>query len=240
MAQVFHAIKIILLCVMKTALLLTADGSHTLLDQQTGASYHSKHGAIGESQQVFIQAGLEQAKERNRNQVLRVFEMGFGTGLNALLTLQKAAEWQVPIEYTAIELYPIATAQYQLLNHGQQLGLENAFQVIHECTWNQTHAINEWFTIRKIQNSLLDYQTDQTFHAIYFDAFHPELQPELWTQEVFEQCFQLLAPNGLLTTYCSKSIVRKAMTAAGFQVEKIPGPRGKREMVRANKPSSMV
>lgn len=221
---------------MKTALLLTADGSHTLVDQQTGASYHSKHGAIGESQEVFIQAGLEQALQRNPNQMLRVFEMGFGTGLNALLTLQKAIEWQVPIAYTAIELHPIPSAQYQALNYGEQLGLEDVFQNLHDCPWNQVNTINEWFSLRKVQNSLLDYQTDQFFHAIYFDAFHPELQPELWTQEVFEQCFQMLVPNGLLTTYCSKSIVRKAMMAAGLQVEKIPGPWGKREMVRANKP----
>ena len=221
---------------METALLVTGDGSHTLVDQQTGASYHSKHGAIGESQQVFIQAGLDQAKERNPTQVLRVFEMGFGTGLNALLTLQKATEWQVPIAYTAIELHPIPAAQYQTINYGHQLGLEQAFQAIHDCPWNLAHAINEWFTLRKIQCSLLDYQTDQPFQVIYFDAFHPELQPELWTQEVFEQCFQMLAPNGLLTTYCSKSVVRKDMMAAGLQVEKIPGPWGKREMVRANKP----
>ncbi|OYU56134.1 MAG: hypothetical protein CFE25_02505 [Chitinophagaceae bacterium BSSC1] len=221
---------------METALLLTADGSHTLVDPTTGASYHSKHGAIGESQEVFIQAGLEQALKRNPNQMLRVFEMGFGTGLNALLTLQKATEWKVPIAYTAIELHPIPAMHYQALNYGEQLGLEVAFQTLHDSPWNQVNTINEWFSLRKVQNTLLDYQTDQTFHAIYFDAFHPELQPELWTQTVFEQCFQMLAPNGLLTTYCSKSIVRKNMMAAGLQVEKIPGPWGKREMVRANKP----
>ncbi len=221
---------------METALLLTGDGSHTLVDPATGASYHSKHGAIGESKQVFIQAGLEKAKEQNPSQVLRIFEMGFGTGLNALLTLQKAIEWKVPIEYTAIELYPILSAQYQELNHGKQLGLEEAFQILHNCSWNQKHQINDWFTLKKIQSSLLDYQTDQAFNVIYFDAFHPELQPELWTKEVFEQCFQMLVPNGLLTTYCSKSTVRKAMMAAGLQVAKIPGPWGKREMVRANKP----
>ncbi len=220
---------------MQTNLVVTGDGSHTLVDQQTGASYHSKHGAIGESLQVFIEAGLEQVPKRFPQEVLQIFEMGFGTGLNALLTLKKAIDWQQPIVYTAIELHPVLVVDNKELNYGQKLGLELEFQALIEANWNQTTSLNPLFSIHKIQGSLLDFKTVKQFHCLYFDAFHPALQPELWTQEVFQYCFQMLAPNGLLTTYCSKSNVRKAMEAAGFQVEKIPGPWGKREMVRANK-----
>lgn len=211
----------------------TADGSHTIAIPEMDVTYHSHHGAIGESRHVFIEAGLQPLLAAKTHQPLHVFEMGMGTGLNALLTLQEARMQQYPIRYTAVELFPLTAEEISQLNYGTLLQCQEDFMCIHKAEWETEVRLHPFFTIRKFKTSLLTLEKNDRFDCIYFDAFSPTHQPELWTDAVFAKLYQMLSPGGTLVTYCSKSVVRKAMMAAGFTVEKIPGPWGKREMVRA-------
>lgn len=221
---------------MKKEIIQTADGSHTVSIPEMNVTYHSVHGAIQESRHVFIEAGLAYLSGRlEQPGILRIFEMGFGTGLNAFLTAIKATEAQTEIHYTAIETSPLFLEEVTTLNYTEVLGHRDLFQQLHQSNWNDETVINEFFTIEKQRLSLLDFTTSNRFHLIYFDAFAPSAQPELWTKEIFEKLFAAMLPGGMLVTYCSKGDVRRAMMAAGFTVEKIPGPPGKREMVRAEK-----
>lgn len=206
---------------MKRELLVTADGSHTIAIPDMNVTYHSTHGAIQESMHVFIHAGLQAIQAP----AIRIFEMGFGTGLNALLTLQYAT---TPVYYYAVEQFPLTAQEIEGLNYGTDL---------HQYPWNKDVKISEKFTLHKAHASLLDVSpVVQPFHLIYYDAFAPASQPELWSVAVFEKLYSLLEPGGMLVTYCSKGDVRRAMLAAGFNVEKLAGPPGKREMLRAVRP----
>jgi tRNA U34 5-methylaminomethyl-2-thiouridine-forming methyltransferase MnmC len=172
-----------------------------------------------------------------------VLEMGLGTGLNALLTLVEAEKRIQHVHYTAIELYPLQVQEIASLNYCRHLmrdDLQPVFKMIHECDWEKDIALSEHFTLRKIATSIQDYEAVskndfKPFHLVYYDAFAPVAQPELWTKEIFTKLFYLMERGALLVTYCSKSMVRLAMQSAGFKVEKIPGPLGKREMVKAVK-----
>ncbi len=221
---------------MQREIRLTADGSHTVIIPAMDVSYHSKHGAVNESMHVFIEAGLLPCINGCDNDPVSVLEVGFGTGLNALLSLREAVSRKRNIFYQAVEPYPITTTEAALLNHGKITGFADAFRLLHSSAWEKPVSINSFFTLHKTQIALQDFNTAHSFHCIYFDAFAPTMQPELWTETIFSQLLPMLLPGGCLITYCSKSIVRKAMTTAGFKVEKIPGPFGKREMVRAWKP----
>jgi tRNA U34 5-methylaminomethyl-2-thiouridine-forming methyltransferase MnmC len=214
---------------------VTKDGSHTIAIPELNITFHSHHGAIPESQHVFIQAGLHEALERFAAP-LHIAETGFGTGLNALLTAMEARQTQTLIHFTTLELYPLPQPITAQLNHGQLLGEDDLLQQLHAAPWNETVTVHPWFILNKQPCDIATFETSDTFHVVYFDAFAPEDQPELWTVDVFRQWFNLLKPGGMLVTYCSKSIIRKAMAEAGFTVTKIPGPWGKREMVRAFKP----
>lgn len=214
-------------------LIETEDGSHTVLVEDSGVTYHSTHGAIQESQHVFIQAGLHAAQKAFPGEHLRILEMGFGTGLNAFMTAIEALRSDVPIRYTAIEAFPLALATAISLNYPERLGHEVLFNAIHLATWNSLSHIHETFSIKKRDKDLLHYQPAEQQHLIYFDAFAPEAQPELWTEAVFAKLAEHTIAKGILVTYCSKGKVRRAMQAAGWKVEKLPGPPGKREMVRA-------
>ena len=220
---------------MQRELRQTADGSHTLALPGTDITYHSHHGAIAESRHVFIEAGLAPVLSNITNNPVHVFEMGLGTGLNALLTLLTARKEQRKIYYTAFELFPLTEEEAASINYGQLLDAEAELKALHNAAWETAVTIDPFFTIQKQQQSLLDTQYSNGFHCIYFDAFAPGHQPELWTRAVFEKLFGMMEAGGILVTYCSKTEVRRAMTTAGFSVEKIPGPRGKREMVRAKK-----
>ena len=177
------------------------------------------------------------------NQPIRIFEMGFGTGLNALLSLQYAIEKNLIIDYITVEKFPIDASQYFQLNYNEQLnepGLKDFFIAMHEVSFNQQLNIHPNFRLLKLKGDLEEIlktssQLDKTFDLIFYDAFAPSAQPELWTEEVFSLLIRLLSPVGFLTTYCSKGVVRRAMQSAGFSIEKIPGPPGKREMVRASR-----
>lgn len=270
--SIYHA-AIALPLSMQREIMSTADGSVTITIPEMHVTYHSRHGAIQESMHVYIEAGLRPLL--HRFETITVFEMGFGTGLNALLTLAEAEVHQQKINYQTIEAYPLEQNIVQELNYVQQLkqmighaGAEpslsptaqeaanqvvssiqpvfeqqqtwqSTFEQLHQTPWNQSVNMSAWFTLTKYDASLLDPAfaagISQRVHVIYYDAFAPAAQPELWTAETFTQLYNMLEEGGILVTYCSKADVRRAMQAAGFTVEKIPGPRGKREMVRAKK-----
>ena len=201
-------------------------------------TYHSHHGAITESKHVFIDAGLIPVLERLQKIRVHVFEVGFGTGLNALLTLAEADGRRQPVSYEAIELFPLQQQQADQLNYCGRIDREDlqpAFEALHCANWEQEAIISPWFTLRKHLADLQGFKPVHPIDLIYFDAFAPVAQPELWTAEIFSVLFEHLTIGGLLVTYCSKSDVRRAMKSVGFRVEKIQGPHGKREMVRAYK-----
>ncbi len=218
---------------MKRHLQFTADGSHTIQIDELNVTYHSKHGAIQESQHVFIDAGisyLHQMKQLNEYQIL---EMGFGTGLNALLSIIFAEEMRVSVKYHSVEAFPLTDEEVSMLNYGTLLEQLSMFSEIHAVPWNTATPIHPKFELYKHHSTLNDFNTQEQFNIMYYDAFAPTAQPELWTVEVFKKLYQLLKPEGILVTYCSKGVVRRAMEAAGFRVTKLQGPPGKREMVRA-------
>ena len=214
---------------------ITNDGSHTISIPEMNVTYHSHHGAIGESMHVYINAGLLPLLDAPLQSPVNIFEMGFGTGLNALLTLQKALEYKRIIHYTAIELFPLTQTEIIQVNYGQLLNSQNTFLQLHDCEWEKEIRINEYFTLKKIKISLNEIMIPAHINCIYFDAFSPTVQPELWTTAVFEKMYSFLQPGGILVTYSSKSEIRRNMKAAGFTISKIPGPWGKREMVRAER-----
>lgn len=223
---------------MQRNLVITADGSHTVELPALNVSYHSRHGAIRESMHVYLEAGLTHFLRKSPAPgACRIFEMGFGTGLNALLTVLDAEKLQQKICYTAVEAYPLEKSFTDQLNYCEQLSrpdLQPVFNQLHSAPWEEEIILTPFFTLKKIHADLNNFSPDQIFHLIYYDAFAPNAQPELWTEEIFKKLYQTLVPGGILVTYCSKGDVQRAMKAAGFRVEKLPGPPGKREMVRAH------
>ena len=220
---------------MERKIIISRDGSHTIEIPDKNVTYHSIHGAVQESMHVFIKEGLHYIINKHTIQPINIFEMGFGTGLNAFLTAIKAEEKNIQINYTAVELFPISLDEASKLNYVESLGHQGIFKQLHSSTPNEVASIKNTFILRKEHKDLAHYSTAQQFNLIYYDAFAPSAQPELWTKEVFEKLYNMLLPNGILVTYCSKGDVRRAMIAAGFTVKKLPGPPGKREMLRATK-----
>jgi len=225
---------------MNREILITSDGSVTIAIPQLSVTYHSRHGAMQESVHVFINAGLNHAHQQiPAGDTIYIFEMGFGTGLNALLTLQFALQHQRSVFYQTIELNPLAIEEVTLLNYTGLLHnnpLENLFEQMHSAAWNTDVVIDPLFTLHKTKETLVEKKLNPDFfHLIYYDAFAPAAQPELWTTTVFEAMSDTLKQDGILVTYCSKGDVRRAMQAAGFTIEKLKGPPGKREMIRAKK-----
>jgi tRNA U34 5-methylaminomethyl-2-thiouridine-forming methyltransferase MnmC len=218
---------------MMPEIVITKDGSHSLYVHALDEHYHSVHGAITESQHVFIEAGLKQFKNRH----IRILEMGFGTGLNALLTLAVANESDISIYYTGIEKYPLKKTITDSLNFESitDLTITGMLKLIHDSPWHQEVMIKPGFILKKLQCDMHEMEQVDEFDLVYFDAFAPEKQPELWTEELFGRIFLSMRSHSILTTYSSKGMVRRNLKAAGFRVEKIPGPPGKREMTRAYK-----
>lgn len=217
----------------KQELQLTADGSHTLFIPEMDEHYHSVNGAIQESRHVFIEAGLQQTGGTE----IRMLEIGFGTGLNALLTLLEAPGLGKTIHYVSVERYPLEKEIVRTLNYPQQLGpeAEPLFAALHEAPWNTPVRITPYFTLHKMEADSNDCQLPDAVDLIYFDAFAPDKQPEMWNQSIFDKLYGCTSTGGILTTYCAKGSVRRMMQAAGYTVERIPGPPGKREMLRARK-----
>lgn len=223
---------------MEREIIYTGDGSHSICIPGMNVTYHSIHGAIQESRHVFIEAGLHYHLNKLPVNQIAIFEMGFGTGLNALLTSIEAERLQERIYYETVELFPLHAEQASSLNYCEVLNrrdLQTTFDLLHHAEWGKDIYISDYFTFSKTKTSLVDYQTNKPINIIYFDAFDPVAQPELWTVEIFQKMFSILQKDGILVTYSSKGSVRRAMQAAGFKVEKIPGPRGKREITRALK-----
>lgn len=220
--------------------LITKDGSHTISIPGMNVTYHSVHGAVQESLHVFIETGFNYLKEKT-DAPLSILEMGFGTGLNALLTYIEAEKYNIPVHYTTLERFPLNENEIQHLNYCTQLNrpdLIPLFNILHTSAWEENIVISPTFTLKKINRNLLNLNLNaypSHYHIIYYDAFAPSAQPELWTQEIFEKLYSVMHTNGVLVTYCSKGDVRRAMLAAGFMVEKLPGPPYKREMLRAIK-----
>ena len=220
---------------MKKEILRTQDGSYTIAIPEMKVTYHSTRGALQESMHIYIVSGLRFALPNINSEKINVFEMGFGTGLNALLSLLEAVRLKRTINYYAVELFPLTIEEAKALKQGELLGTGNAAMQLHQASWEQPVSINEYFTLHKAKQSLLDLSLNTQFDVIYFDAFAPNDQPELWTEAVFANLFNHLNPNGVLVTYSCKGTVRRAMQAVGFTVSKIPGPIGKAEIVRATK-----
>ena len=224
---------------MKREFLKTADGSLTIHLPDWDEQYHSKHGAIQESKHVFIKTGLHHFCELHDVEELAILEIGFGTGLNALLTSQEAVELEKTISYDGVEAYPISIDQVKGLNYPEQLDVDSSiFLKLHEAPWEAPHKITPHFLLHKQQEFFKDIDGQEEYHLIYFDAFGARVQPELWTQEVFKTMYDALKQGGVLVTYAAKGSVRRAMLAVGFKVERLPGPPGKREMLRATKISN--
>ncbi|MFN8353817.1 MAG: tRNA (5-methylaminomethyl-2-thiouridine)(34)-methyltransferase MnmD [Spirosomataceae bacterium] len=213
-------------------LVLTADGSHTLWSEQTQQWYHSVHGAWQESQRVFIELGLQYVAKQHTD--IQLFEMGFGTGFNALLSLVEAEKLGVNVHYTGVEAFPISTEEAQGLNYDQLLQTQ-WLQTLHATPPAEIVRLTPLFTFQKFHTTLQAFSSTERYHLIYFDAFASNAQPELWSVEVFTQLADMLHPEGVLTTYSSKGDVRRNLQAAGFRVEKHPGPGRKREVIRAIK-----
>jgi len=218
---------------MNSELLITSDGSHTLFVPEIDESYHSTHGAIQESRYIFIEAGLKKCAKSE----IQVLEIGFGTGLNAFLTLLEAEKYNQKIHFTTLELYPVEIEKALQLNYPEELAQENRvnFEKMHTSTWNEEIQITPHFILKKIETDFTRYTFENKFDVVFFDAFSPEKQPEMWTQQQFEKIYASCNSGAILTTYCAKGAVRRAMQAAGFVVERLPGPKGKREILRSLK-----
>ena len=213
----------------------TADGSITLRSAQWDEQYHSVHGAVQESTHVFIQSGLAQVTK----EPVDVLEIGLGTGLNLLLTWVRCYEGKCKVNYTALEPFPIDAATLEALGHSADLawpGLHEPF--IERMTGEDDawHPGMGGLTFRKSRTPIQEFAAEAEYDVIYFDAFAPEKQPEMWTLDVFQRMHRALRPGGILVTYCAKGEVRRTLLAAGFTVERLEGPPGKREMLRARKP----
>jgi tRNA U34 5-methylaminomethyl-2-thiouridine-forming methyltransferase MnmC len=219
----------------------TADGSPTLYVPALDEHYHSHHGAAQESRHVFIEAGLRPllAAGLGQKQPLQLLEVGLGTGLNALLTLKEANAAHALVCYEGYETHPLPAEAIAAL-HPQwhdQPELSLAFTELHEAPWDEHTALSEDLTVHKVQAPIQAAVLPTDFYnLIYFDAFAPEKQPELWTEDVFAKLYAAAAPGAVLVSYCAQGQFRRNLRAAGWLTEKLPGPPGKREMTRARKP----
>jgi len=223
---------------MKRRVVLTDDGSSSIYSEEINQYYHSHFGALQESMHIFIDAGLCSDRLSHLENI-SVLEIGFGTGLNALLTYFKSNELHKKIYYEAIELYPLTSQEVEQLNYPAILPYSCAtevFTTLHNTPWNIKQIISENFTLQKRQISAVNASyTPNRFDLVYFDAFSPEVQPELWTKEVFESIYAAMKNGSILLTYCTKGSVKNTLKEIGFQIEKLPGPVGKREILRGMK-----
>ena len=212
----------------------TADGSYTLYVPELDEHYHSVKGALTESQHIFINMGLKHSSVSSP----RILEIGLGTGLNCFLTLLNAEEDKRNIHYTSIERFPLGMDVIQKLDYPSIIGRgHNAdYLAIHQAPWEEDTKLSPWFTLHKVEGDFTNYTFEKGYDIIYFDAFAPEKQPEMWEQSLFNSLYQILNEGGILTTYCAKGIVRRMLQSAGFIVERLAGPPGgKREILRATK-----
>lgn len=223
---------------MKRKIITTADGSKTIHIEDWDEQYHSKHGAIQEAAHVFIKSGLHHKLNFQTNsKPISILEIGFGTGLNAFLTLIEAQKLKLNINYVGVEGYPVKIDEVNDLNYTSILAgsYANFFNKLHEVSWEDTHLISSNFSITKRQQFFSEIKDELSFDLIYFDAFGARVQPELWSKSIFQIMYNALKPNGVLVTYAAIGQVKRDMKSLGFKVERIEGPPGKRHMLRATK-----
>ena len=219
---------------MKRELRQTADGSSTLFVPELQEHYHSINGAVQESTHIFIGYGCKEISKADIN----ILEIGFGTGLNAWLTALEAETSQKRFTYTSLEKFPLTREEIDLLNYPKLAETPfsaELFKRIHDAEWGENIELTPHFTLQKMESDVQTYTPTQTFDIIYFDAFAPAVQPELWTEEIFQKMYNALNHGGILVTYCAQGQVKRNMKAAGFRIERLPGPPGKREITRAVK-----
>ncbi|ATA90241.1 tRNA (5-methylaminomethyl-2-thiouridine)(34)-methyltransferase MnmD [Capnocytophaga stomatis] len=219
---------------MERKVIITSDGSTTFQIPEWDECFHSKHGAVQEALHVFIKNGLHLFE----NQLVSILEIGFGTGLNALVTYLEHSKLGLKIHYETVEGYPLSWEEAQQMNYCNQLNnssLQSIFEKIHQSEWEKEIPISESFIIKKRNHFFEQINDFERFDLIYFDAFGARVQPELWEISIFEKMYKALKKGGYLVTYSSKGSVQRAMKTCGFQVEKLQGPPGKREMLRAKK-----
>jgi len=220
---------------MERRIIKTSDGSSSVYLPDWDENYHSKHGAIQEAYHVFIKNGLDLFADGSH---LAILEMGFGTGLNCIITFLEAKRRSLKIDYTGLEGYPLDQEMINDLDHLQQLKAQEeqlAYDKIQKADWNSPIVITPEFKVLKQEIMFENYSATEVVDLIYFDAFGARVQPELWTETVFKKMYEALRSNGIIVTYSAKGSVRRAMQTVGFQVERLPGPPGKREMLRGVK-----
>lgn len=242
---------------MKREIIITADGSSTIHIPEWNEHYHSKHGAIQEAYHVFIKHGLHHlcppelvsgsikknqynftSSAVEKSQSISILEIGFGTGLNAFITYLEAEKLNLNIDYVGVEGYPVASNEIRHLNYLSELKADSraeVFQNMHNLNWEKQFNLSQSFQLTKQQKMFDEISDENKFNLVYFDAFGARVQPELWTESIFQKMYVALKPKGILVTYSAKGSVRRAMQSVGFTVERLPGPPGKREMLRATK-----
>ena len=222
---------------MKREIITTSDGSTTIYLPEWNEQYHSKHGAIQEAEHVFIKNGLQQFNDRTN---INILEIGYGTGLNSFITFLEVQKTNMLVDYVGVEAYPVKQDEIVKLNYVTELKAQSfaeVFIAMHTLPWNIKHDLNTIFSLTKRQQFFNEINDVEFFDLIYFDAFGARVQPELWTVVIFQKMYTALKLNGILVTYSAKGSVRRAMQEVGFEVERLPGPPGKREMLRGTKHS---
>ncbi|MFT7250676.1 MAG: tRNA U34 5-methylaminomethyl-2-thiouridine-forming methyltransferase MnmC [Flavobacterium sp.] len=219
---------------MKKEIILTKDGSSSIFLPELNETYHSKFGAIQEAKHVFIKSGLSLLNEKS----VSILEIGFGTGLNAFITFLEASKSIQNINYVGVEAFPVELDIIEKLNYVSELealAYQSIFNEMHKSKWDVENKITSYFNLTKRKQKFEDISDSEKYNLIYFDAFGFDVQPELWSEEIFKKMYDALLPGGILVTYACRSSIKNAMLNVGFRVEKLPGAPGKREMLRAIK-----
>ncbi|MBI1184493.1 tRNA (5-methylaminomethyl-2-thiouridine)(34)-methyltransferase MnmD [bacterium] len=222
---------------MKRSLFTTKDGSHSIMVEELRESFHSQNGSLQESEHTFIKSGLSFLFDTFRPPKIELFEVGFGTGLNALLSYLWAVKDKVHVAYTGIEAFPLENELWQSLNYSKLIDANSydAFSQMHRSDWNTPIALHEFFSFEKTHGDLVQHAYKKSYNLVYFDAFAPSVQPELWTDAIFKNLYDTMLNPAVLVTYSAAGQPRRAMTKAGFWLDEIRGAAGKREMTRALK-----
>jgi tRNA U34 5-methylaminomethyl-2-thiouridine-forming methyltransferase MnmC len=218
---------------MDVKLIISKDGSHTLYRKDIDETYHSRHGAIQEAQHVFIDMGLKEVEKSKKE--INILEVGFGTGLNALLTCLNSTS---KINYIGLESFPLQDKVLGGLNYDTTVIGNNSqeiFNSIHDAPWETQSPITSLFSINKIENEIQKFEIPQSIDLVYYDAFGPNSQAEMWDISIFEKLYKAMSSSGVFVTYCAKGQVRRDLKSVGFTMERLEGPPGKREMLRGRK-----
>lgn len=216
-------------------LITTQDGSHSLLREDLNETYHSFHGARGESMHVFINQGLAYLLDSAHRTRFHMLEIGFGTGLNALLTAAFAEQYKVHATYHTLEPIPVPELLYAQLNYGENEMEKKVLLNLHQAPWEKRIGISKWFDLQKFKTPLEQFTSDSLYDIVFFDAFAPSKQAEIWSLENLKKCYRMLQMGGILVTYCAQGQFKRNLASAGFDVQTLPGAMGKKEMVRGIK-----